>query len=134
MVDRQKGLDMTHTKVILEKLAKFHAASAVCHERNGDYGERFVEGMYSRKMEAMFMDMFEQQFQVYLDIVRTWSFGKEYADIMQKWKTTMYNTIMNAVTPNENSFNVLLHGDMWCNNSMFRYDDKGDIEDVILVS
>lgn len=38
--DRLHGLDMKHVELILEKLAKFHAASAVHVERVGFLVER----------------------------------------------------------------------------------------------
>lgn len=55
--DRRAGLDMQHTKAILEKLAKFHAASAVYYEKNGPYSELFDEGMFSEKSREIMTDM-----------------------------------------------------------------------------
>lgn len=133
MVDRQIGLDMQHTKSILEKLAKFHAASAVCYERHGPYSEKFDEGMYSKNSRESLEPMMNDHFDVFLDALRSWPFGGEYIEKFKTWKGKLFSSMMEAVERTENTFNVLLHGDLWCNNAMFRYDDANNIEEVMLI-
>ena len=50
----KNGLDMAHMKVVLVKLAKFHAASAVHCERHGEYDAKFNRGLYNEDMHDIF--------------------------------------------------------------------------------
>jgi len=47
--NRQKGLDMDHTKQVLEKLAQFHAASAVRFELKGPYPDLYDRNLCSEE-------------------------------------------------------------------------------------
>lgn len=73
MIDRQKGLDLKHMEFVLEKLAKFHAASAVYYEQHGKYSKHFDEGLYSEKFRVMMDHMFDTNFIPMSNIVATWS-------------------------------------------------------------
>lgn len=48
-VNRQKGFDMAHTKAALDKLAQFHAASAVRFELKGAYPEIYDRNLCSEE-------------------------------------------------------------------------------------
>lgn len=81
--DRRSGLDLIHCESVLEKLAKFHAASAVYYEKNGSFAEVFDEGMFIEKMADMYKTMAVETNDHMLNIIETWSeSGKKYADII----------------------------------------------------
>lgn len=79
--DRRAGLDMLHMKPILEKLAKYHAASAVYYEKNGPYSEKFNIGMYS---DGEIITELTSRSVTYLSqFVESWpNIGKKYSKII----------------------------------------------------
>lgn len=46
----------------------------------------------------------------------------------------MFDAMLRITKPDPAKFNVLNHGDMWCNNMMFQYDDSSKIKEITLVS
>ncbi|XP_052902861.1 uncharacterized protein LOC128310296 [Anopheles moucheti] len=134
MAVRQKGLDLEHCHTLLRRLAQFHAASAVYHERNGPYDAKFKEGMYSEKNRAMF-EQFQAQHDVFMyETMCTWpNNGKLYAELLKRWGMEMFDALLRITKPDPAKFNVLNHGDIWCNNMMFQYDDGEKIKEITLV-
>lgn len=81
--DRRAGLDLKHCESVLEKLAKFHAASAVYYEKNGAYAQVFQEGMFLESMMDMYKTMAVQTNDQMLNVIEKWGeSGKKYADII----------------------------------------------------
>uniref|UniRef100_A0A182JZK9 CHK kinase-like domain-containing protein n=1 Tax=Anopheles christyi TaxID=43041 RepID=A0A182JZK9_9DIPT len=134
MAERQKGLDLEHCHTLLRRLAQFHAASAVYYERNGPYDAKFKEGMYAEKNRAMF-EQFQAQHDVFMyEVMCKWpNNGKLYAELMKRWGMDMFDVMLRITKPDPTKFNVLNHGDMWCNNMMFQYDDSSKIKEITLV-
>uniref|UniRef100_A0A182Q3X6 CHK kinase-like domain-containing protein n=1 Tax=Anopheles farauti TaxID=69004 RepID=A0A182Q3X6_9DIPT len=134
MAHRQTGLDMEHCQSLLRRLAQFHAASAVYYERKGPYGAKFLEGMFSEKNRAMF-EKFQSQHDGFMyQTMSEWpNNGKLYAELMKHRGMDMFDAILSVTKPDPTKFNVLNHGDMWCNNMMFQYDDSNKIKEITLI-
>lgn len=64
-VDRQNGLDIQHTEATLEKLAQFHAASAVRFELKGSYPEEYNQNLCS--VVDSLKELRENQLKAYID-------------------------------------------------------------------
>lgn len=58
---------------------------------------------------------------------------EQLAEKFAKIEDKIYDRLCAACTSEENDFNVILHGDLWSNNIMFKYNDNGDVVDTVLV-
>lgn len=67
VMNRLEGLDMQHTKCALQKLAQFHAASAVYIAKEGGLPELLMKPMMNDKMLEMLMQSQKPQEQKLLD-------------------------------------------------------------------
>lgn len=81
-------------------------------------------------MEAMFDSSWHIQRESMMKW-KCWNILQKYED---RWKDIFIDFMIRSVRKDESRFNVLCHGDLWCNNVMFRYnEDTGKVEDCLLV-
>ncbi|XP_013107718.2 uncharacterized protein LOC106087275 [Stomoxys calcitrans] len=132
--NRLEGLDMDHTESVLKKLALWHAASAVYAEKIGQYEDKYLYSMFREETKPM-MRMVQEKFtNTFIDCAKSYSNYEVYQTDMEKFGKedtveAMYR--ITKFTPKE--FNVLNHGDCWCNNIMFQYDAFGKIKETYLI-
>lgn len=133
MADRLAGMDENHVKLGLEKLAKFHAASLIIHQKHPKAFDPFDAGMFSRKVKA-FNFAFFSIYEHVVEEVKTWSGFEDYAIKLDKMRSSFIENATRCFDYTSDDFCVLNHGDVWTNNFMFKYGTKGDPEDAILVN
>ncbi|XP_058055650.1 uncharacterized protein LOC131207058 [Anopheles bellator] len=134
MADRRHGLEMDHCRMVLRRLALLHAASAVYCERTGPYDDIYQKGMFSEDGRALSEQFQKVQDEFMYTVMSGWSAkGKFYAELMKQWGMDMFEVIVRVTRASRQTFNVLNHGDMWCNNLLFHHDDKGDLDDIVLI-
>uniref|UniRef100_A0A2C9GW51 CHK kinase-like domain-containing protein n=1 Tax=Anopheles farauti TaxID=69004 RepID=A0A2C9GW51_9DIPT len=134
MANRRQGLDMEHTRASLRRLAQFHAASAVLHQSRGPYGELFKEGMFAEKSRAMNEQFQKGQAELMMKMIEGWSEKDHFfADIMRHWGMDLFDALVRITRADPRKFNVLNHGDMWCNNMMFHYNENHAVDDILLI-
>ncbi|KAM7361448.1 uncharacterized protein ACRADG_012008 [Cochliomyia hominivorax] len=135
MADRIARLDMDHIKLILQKLSKMHATSAVLNERNSGCLEKYDRGFFNK-----YTDTYKTFF------VNNFLCCARYLQQLNDEDSHLYSQKMFAMahhymdigrrcfTPTEGHVNVLAHGDVWTNNVMFKYCAKtGQPIDVLLI-
>jgi len=115
MADRVRRLNEEHTHLILRKLAKFHAASAVLNERQKGSLESFDRGFFNRYTNAYsgyFVGGLLAAARWMSQVPKLAHYGEKlfalaphYMDIGRE-----------CFTPNPGQVNVLAHGDVWTNN------------------
>lgn len=150
--NRLEGLDLDHTKSVLKKLAEYHAVSAVYRETVGAYPKIFNIAMLDPAKKETYIPLYSGMMDVikkaFEEHVKN---GKYFADkIVSHFLKFVINIILikfnqfigigdmldrsfKVCEINEDEFNVLNHGDSWCNNFMFKYNDQGEREETILV-
>uniref|UniRef100_A0A1I8NTJ7 CHK kinase-like domain-containing protein n=1 Tax=Stomoxys calcitrans TaxID=35570 RepID=A0A1I8NTJ7_STOCA len=121
---RQNGLNEEHCVVILQKLAKFHAASMVLLEKDPSSKEHFQTGMldetYIRTNER-FVDFMSLQLRTLAELAATWEGYEDIAEKLHRHCDNLTENLVRTGKPKEGEITVLNHGDFWVNNFMFKY-------------
>lgn len=131
--NRLEGLNMEHCKSVLKKVAQWHAASAVRIERKGLYEDRFCKGVLNENGKKLMATMLETSFNHLIKAAKKLKNHEEYLEQIESLDGKITDLFYKGCAPNENDFNVLNHGDCWCNNIMFRYDENDRLLDTYLV-
>ncbi|XP_058982500.1 uncharacterized protein LOC131804121 [Musca domestica] len=133
-MDRLKGFDSKYSRLVFQKLAELHAASAVWGEINGAYDEIFQRSFLSEANKHIFAAMYEPRTEGWFKAMRDWGLQD-----MEKFEEkrmdfeTYYNVNININKIDPDAFNVLNHGDMWTNNIMFSHDKEGNVKKSLFV-
>lgn len=129
--NRIKGLDMIHSQAVLKKLAEFHAASACYVEKYEQFSEDFTVGVFSTKN----IDLLKQ-FNAsgsFLARLKQWPNCQSFYEKLRDSDDYLVKRLLENQKVEKAEFNVLNHGDCWCNNIMFQYDAFGNIKNTLFV-
>lgn len=126
------GMDEQQTKITLKKLADFHSASVLVHEKHPKVFDKFEFGMFNRKIDA-FNGAHESIFGFVVEEVSTWPGYENYAEKLEKLKPNLIENLLRCFDVKPCDFCVLNHGDLWTSNIMFKTGDNGETTDAILV-
>lgn len=138
LADRLKGLDMIHARMVMQKLAKFHAAGAVLNQKLNGQLEKFDRGIFNRHTRA-FAVVFEYLIEVCAKFaLKSPELGTYYHDKLMKLKPYVVDYATRAYNSNPKHFYTLCHGDLWVNNMMMLYDSPApnkekSLKDVLLI-
>uniref|UniRef100_A0A1I8PQJ6 CHK kinase-like domain-containing protein n=2 Tax=Stomoxys calcitrans TaxID=35570 RepID=A0A1I8PQJ6_STOCA len=134
-IKRQNGLDMQHAKSSLKMLAQWHAASAVRVAQKGPYDEAYVHGFLIESSREITQQMFDCNLKHILAAARQLPHHEEYYGKMEAMFANLTDIVYSESSTEifENEFLALNHGDFWCNNIMYQYDDEGNLKDTHVV-
>ncbi|XP_054725251.1 uncharacterized protein LOC129235441 [Anastrepha obliqua] len=134
MANRLHGLDMTHVKLILRKLAKMHATSAVLNERQNGCLETYDRGFFNRYTDN-YSPYFVGSLLACAEFILKNMPERAYYGNKLKALAPYYMEIgKRCFAPTPGHVNVLAHGDVWVNNVMFKYDPKtSEPVDVLII-
>ncbi|KAH8344162.1 hypothetical protein KR084_006506 [Drosophila pseudotakahashii] len=132
--DRVKQLDLAHTKLTLEMLAKFHAASIILQQRHPELLTRcFFTHFFSRDKNA-YSEVFTGLFRAFLRFVNGQpSLKQRYGDKLEKLRTHIMEYGARVYDVGEGDLKTLNHGDCWTTNIMFQYDEAGTPQTVVAI-
>lgn len=132
MADRMSGLDVIHIRLALKKLAKFHAASLIIHQKYPKAFESFDTGIFSRRIDS-FNVSFVSMYELLVEEVETWAGYENYAIKMKRLESSLIEAALRCFDNDPGDLCVLNHGDMWTNNLMFKYGINREVADAVLV-
>ena len=134
LADRCKGLDMDHSLLVMRKIARFHASSAVLNQKHPEIIETFYESIYNDDFREIIDGFFGNGMRTFAAEVENWPEYKDrFAEKLHNIADNTVDLMIKILTRDDNEFNVLRHGDLWVNNMMFLYSDSGKVIDVRLV-
>uniref|UniRef100_A0A182JZL0 CHK domain-containing protein n=1 Tax=Anopheles christyi TaxID=43041 RepID=A0A182JZL0_9DIPT len=123
MREKSFGLPVVDVKRILEKLAKFHAASVVYVEKNGAYSDLFAEGVISERTIDSLRGHYETLYSAFVQSLRDRNIPAEYLQPLIILDGQLLRECCKAQQVDKSELNVLNHGDLWPNNVMFCGED-----------
>nr|CAD7204891.1 unnamed protein product [Timema douglasi] len=149
MCDRQEGLDLEHSKLALQELARYHALSLAMKLLEP---EAFLRTRHQIR-EVIFVQEAAHLFSPSLETACKMAIGGlrisalqagddggplllKAVKALESQRGTIFNKMVGLVKPSE-PFSVITHGDFWINNILFRYKEEGGgrpaVEDVRLL-
>ncbi|XP_068156050.1 uncharacterized protein [Drosophila tropicalis] len=123
MADRIRRLNAEHVHLILRKLAKMHATSAVLNERQKGCLEGYDRGFFNRYTNA-YSGYFVGGLLAAARWMRQTESMSQYADKLFELAPHYMDIGRECFAPTPGHVNVLAHGDVWTNNVMFKYDPE----------
>lgn len=131
--DCKKGLNLKECKMVLEKVAKYHATTAVLHNKNPEMFQYHKQSNITEKFNPLHL-FYQNASASCIKYAKTNPQLLRYIEKLETFQEQVVQRMIDVFKRDEQSFNVLNHGDLWVNNLMFHSDKNGEADDVLLVS
>lgn len=124
-------LDFETLKMIIDKIGKYHALSAVLLQNGHTQVTQFEAGITSAMMD-MFMPM-ATHLQNISKILQTWEGFEKIGEKLFKIAPKLAVNFFNGDKTQNDRFFVLCHGDFHIRNLMFKKSKEGELSDAIFL-
>ncbi|KAH8295218.1 hypothetical protein KR018_008796 [Drosophila ironensis] len=130
--NRIKQLDIVHTKMVLEMLGKFHAASIVLNQREPNLLSSKTSSYFFSKGKKGYQEFFVGLFKAFIRYVKSQpELKKQYGAKLDRLIPNVMEYGSRCIEVGEEDLQTLIHGDCWTTNVMYRYDDEGNPSTVL---
>lgn len=120
-VDRRRGLDLNHLKIVLKNLAKLHAASALLPVESFAHHQEPNISEYFKVFHSLFINCVQSLADETSS--ETYEEAEALARKLKGFERNMIDKSSEAFMLQSDDFGVLCHGDLWLNNLLFEYND-----------
>ncbi|XP_050499203.1 uncharacterized protein LOC126879901 [Diabrotica virgifera virgifera] len=130
--NKKTPMNPGHIKAVLKEYAKFHAISLAmkdkCPEQFNDLASKVYENVFEEKK-----DMFsEEKFQQYITSAMNNGYevvegDAELTNCVRNVESKIIDLFIKELKKEKYKL-VITHGDCWCNNFLFKYEDPENIE------
>lgn len=127
-VVRTKLLCFDESKLIMERLAKWHACSF--HMKNNpkfdDEFDKYRYNMFNGVIGDEIITFFKVNMEIFSNEVKKWKDFSDYHENVEDFRHNLVKRGVHAYTPNPKNFgyNVLNHGDLHVKNLMMRLENE----------
>ncbi|ALC45501.1 CG5793 [Drosophila busckii] len=135
-LNRLECVNFEQTKMVLQKLAQYHAAGAQCRVVNGPYSSIYTQEMFDANEDRClfilngimgpFMSMF-------LETLKSYKNGDIYYDKFLTISANLSKRFFTLSKYDPEEFNVINHGDCFVNNLLFKFGTEDKLIDVRFV-
>lgn len=134
LAKRHQGLDLPHCLLVMKTIAKFHAASVILHDKNPSPMKLFyTNSMFSEESKKIMNNFLISGIKAVSDKLKEWpEFSCEISGKLEILSQDLFEKLSELVKPKPDHFNVLIHGDLWVNNMMFKY-SEGEVDNMKLL-
>lgn len=127
--DKKTRLDLNHSEIALRSMAQFHALS-LKYLQTYDIDEKKMGPLFSdlteEESQKQIAELLHPLYDKFLSICST-LVSKRIFKILEDIKNGLNEKINFMMKRNEDGLNVIIHGDYWTSNILFRYDDEKNI-------
>ncbi|XP_053671379.1 uncharacterized protein LOC128721632 [Anopheles nili] len=127
-----KLLGLDDAKVVLMKLAQFHATSYSLNNssKQSDVSNRADNALFKQKASEG-MKFMQDNLGIFIEEVSQWQGYEKYAQRLTNILHTFVERGTAIYDPRVHEFNVLIHGDFHYNNMLFKFDSDNRVQDVL---
>lgn len=132
----KSSMNFEDTKVIAEKLARFHAAS-FCLLKNGlkKTSDDPFSGLFKAN-PSQGVKFMEENFSIFAEEIAKWEGFEKYAEKLEKLASKFLQRGIEIYNPEVDRFSVkvLNHGDFHYNNMLLKFDgERASVSDVLFI-
>lgn len=125
--------DFEDSKMVFQRLAKYHAASFfLIHEKKADF-RRFNFSIFHLDDPIVRGKFLLESIDAFTDVLESWGDYEEYVKKIKIFRDNFIENGKRLYEPDVDGYNVLNHGDFHIKNLLFKKDGENKIEDFYLM-